>query len=155
MYSWRWVSEMALDSICFGWSTFWHCWFHLYIVRASPMTSWSSAAPVLFLVLWLSTARSKSGKPCAKISSFLSFLVLDQFVKGGKSLFTKAWLNCCKLLRIVPTIKFVPHGSLACKRACGGGVDFVLFCDGLLACAKAAGMSLLRVGFETRSWLIT
>jgi hypothetical protein len=48
-------------------------------------------------------------------------LVLDRFVKGGKGLFTKAWLNCCKLIRIVPTVKFVPHGSLACKRACGGG----------------------------------
>ena len=105
--------------LCFGWSTFWHCWFHLYIVRASPMTSWSSAALVRFLFLWSSAARSKSGEPCAKIPSFLSFLVLDQFVKGGKGLFTKAWLNCCKLIRIVPTV--VPHGSLACKRACGGG----------------------------------
>jgi len=107
--------------LCFGWSTFWHCWFHLYIVRASPMTSWSSAALVRFLFLWSSAARSKSGEPCAKIPSFLSFLVLDRFVKGGKGLFTKAWLNCCKLIRIVPTVKFVPHGSLACKRACGGG----------------------------------
>lgn len=59
--------------LCSGWSTFWHCWFHLSIVRASPIPCWSSAALVLFPFLWSSAARSKSGEPCAQKPSFFSF----------------------------------------------------------------------------------
>lgn len=59
--------------LCSGWSTFWHCWFHLSILRASPIPCWSSAALVLFPFLWSSAARSKSGEPCAQKPSFFSF----------------------------------------------------------------------------------
>jgi hypothetical protein len=34
-------------------------------------------------------------------------------------LFTKVCLNCFKLIRIIPTLEFMSHGSLAYKRLCG------------------------------------
>jgi hypothetical protein len=45
---------------------------------------------------------------------------LDRFVKGDKGLFTKAWSSYCQLIKIAPTVKYVLHGSLACKRVYGG-----------------------------------
>lgn len=105
--------------LCFGWSTFWHCWFHLYIVRASLAPWLLGRAQLLFDFSFFDRAQREASLANLVLKFLLSFLVLDQFVKGGKGLFTKAWLNCCKLIRIVPTV--VPHGSLACKRACGGG----------------------------------
>jgi hypothetical protein len=45
---------------------------------------------------------------------------LVKFVKDGKSLFTNAWPSCCQLIMIVPIIKFVLYGNLACKIEHGG-----------------------------------
>jgi hypothetical protein len=52
--------------------------------------------------------------------TWCNLIGLDRFAKSGKCLFTKTWPNDCKLIRIVPTVKFVQHASLACKRVCVG-----------------------------------
>jgi hypothetical protein len=70
-------------------------------------------------------ARQSLSLDGAPLPSFLCFLVLDRFVKGGKVLFTKAWLNCCKLIRIVPTVKFgnaLPLQELARNQTNTAGV---------------------------------
>jgi hypothetical protein len=46
---------------------------------------------------------------------------LIKFIKGGKDLFTNAWPSYCQHIKIVATVKFMLHDSLACKRAYGGG----------------------------------
>jgi hypothetical protein len=46
---------------------------------------------------------------------------LDRFVKGEKCLFINIWANCCQLIIIVSTVKFMLYDSLVCKRAYGGG----------------------------------
>jgi hypothetical protein len=46
---------------------------------------------------------------------------LIKFVKGGKCLFTNAQSICCQLIMIVPTVKFMLHDTLACKRDYSGG----------------------------------
>jgi hypothetical protein len=56
-----------------------------------------------------------------EIGDMTQFDWLIKFVKGGKGLFTNALLSYCQLIMIIPTIKFMLHDSLACKRAYGGG----------------------------------
>jgi hypothetical protein len=56
-----------------------------------------------------------------EIGDMMQSYWLDQFVKGWKGLFTKAWPYCCQLIMIVPTVKFVLYNSIACKRVCGSG----------------------------------
>jgi hypothetical protein len=49
---------------------------------------------------------------------------LIKFIKGGKDLFTNAWPSYCQHIKIVATVKFMLHDSLAFKRAYGGGYPF-------------------------------
>jgi hypothetical protein len=46
---------------------------------------------------------------------------LDRFVKSGKCLFINTRPSWCKLIMVIPTIKFILHESIICKRAHSGG----------------------------------
>jgi hypothetical protein len=46
---------------------------------------------------------------------------LDMFVKSGKCLFINTRPSWCKLIMVIPTIKFILHESIICKRAHSGG----------------------------------
>ena len=46
---------------------------------------------------------------------------LDRFVKGVKGLFIDTWTSWCKLIMIIPAVKFILYDSLACKRAYNDG----------------------------------